>query len=208
MATYLGVTISQSVVSGNWLRQTCDNTAADYQYNTVLLPLLEKCNLIRGAAFDSNTMDELDSAESALWLLKSALYNLTVEAKDYKNFIIALREMTNVLGLGTDDSCGQNNGTLDIQRTYATGIYNQLYAQLVLTTNALAEIQAIQDDEVNEEQIQNQLNDAANRINAERLEVDARLQEVRTLEFMNNLQQVLLPLLITSVAVVAFTRKR
>lgn len=208
MATILGVYISENILGGDWLAQDCNNTAADYWYTNRLLPLNEKCNLIRAAALDSDSMEALDTAESGLWLLKTALDSLRQQAIGYRAWLSTLHENTGSWGGATDESCNQNRSTLLWQKVSAQNIVYGLTAQLTLTVNTIAEIQAIQDDELNEEQIQNALNDAANRINAERLEVDARLQEVRTLEFVNNLQQVLLPLLITSVAVVAFTRKR
>lgn len=208
MATILGVNIPANTLTGDWLAQNCNNTAADYWHQTRLIPLVEQCNLIRAAALDSDTMDQLDTAEAGLFQLQSALNSLKNQAKAYRDWLDALYDATGLLGGGNADSCNQNRSTLDMQRTYAQSIYASLMSQRAMTVNLLAEIQAMQADEYNEEQIQNTLNEAANRINAERLEVEARLQEVRAVEFINNLQQVLLPLLITSVAVVAFTRKR
>lgn len=208
MATILGVNIPANTVSGNWLATECSNTAADYWYQTRLLPLVDNCNMIRAAALDSDTMDALDQAESGLFTLRGILNSLVAQAKIYKDWLIDLQNATGSFGWATEASCDQNMNTLQIQKMAAVNIYNVLVVQRGLTINTIAEIQAIQDDEINEEQIQNQLNDAANRINAERLEVEARLQEVRAVEFVNNLQQVLLPLLLVSVAVVIFTRKR
>ena len=208
MATYLGIYIAPNTIEGEWLNTNCNNTAADYWYSTQLQVLQTKCAEVRAAALDSDTMGDLDNAESALWLLHSALGTLYVKARNYASWFQDLIENTGFFGIATDESCGQNINTLGNMVLPAVNIRNNILFEHHQTQNLLATIQQMQDDEINEEQIQNTLNDAANRINAERLEVEARLQEVRTLEFINNLQQVLLPLLIVSVVVVAFTRKR
>jgi len=208
MATYLGINLPANIIEGEWLNMECNNTAADYRYNTQLQILKTKCAEIRAVALDSDTMADLEAAESALWLLHSALGTLYVKARNYASWFQDLIENTGFFGIATDESCGQNINTLGNMVLPAVNIRNNILFEHHQTQNLLATIQQMQDDEINEEQIQNQLNDAANRINEDRLKVEARLQEVRAVEFVNNLQQVLLPLLLVSVAVVIFTRKR
>ena len=208
MATYLGIEIPANILSGSWLNMECNNTAADYRYNTQLQTLREKTALVRAAALNANTMADLDAAESALWLLSGALNLLYPKARSYAAWFQVLIENTGILGGARPESCNQNTNTLSNQVLYAVNIRNIIQFEFAQTQNLLATIQGLQADEVEEELIQNTLNNAAAEIQSNQLEVGARLQEVRAAEFINNLQQILLPLLAVSIAVVIFTRKR
>lgn len=208
MATYLGVYFAPNLISGNWLAKDCSNTAADYHLAVDVAALSEKVGLVLAAASNANYFESLDQAESGLWLLRGDLETLRAKSVAYTNWLIGLAENTGFLGGAREESCNQNQSTLQLQIASAIAIEQAVQAMKTLVINRLALVQAMQEDEYTEEQIENQLQQQQDARDKVRLKLVEDEQRVRAIEFMNNLQQVLLPLLAVSLGVVLLYRRK
>lgn len=208
MAQYLGVDFPGSIYSGNWLRRECENTAADYHLVTEVPALTEDVSFLLAASGDSDNWT-LDQIETALWQAESVLEQLRTQAYQYKEW---LRQMYasgdfGFLNFGTEDTCNQKKSTIYAQFLAAKSIHIIITDCQILLNNRLADIQALQEDEITEEETEARLNNLINRNNEMMLRNKADLAKVQMLEFINNLQTVLIPLLVASVGVALYQKR-
>lgn len=209
MATYLGVEFPNLIYGGNWLRTECENTAADYHLSTEVPAVVEDVSFLLAASADTDNWT-LDQIETALWQANGALSTLLTMATVYRNWLNDMLETGNfgLLGFGTEETCGQRRSTMETQWEASKAIYQTLFNTKLVLNNRLASVQALQQDEIDEEQIQNDLNEQINLNNEAALKNQADLTRVQLLEFLNNLQVVIIPLLIISTGVAIWNKRR
>lgn len=204
MATYLGVEITLLPAS-SWLNQECNNTAADYRYETnwlgQLKPKLEQI-ILRGGEYGEYGLDE---CEEALYSIHSYLVGVEPAAKAYRNWLYNIRGNAGFLG-GNSSSCNQSYNKLTHQYNKAALLANNVTAVLSTCTVRLAAVQAFEQGEINEEVTQNFINNARAAYDAARVEIEDALSDLETKEFLRKFQQFALPILLIVLAFFIFRK--
>lgn len=203
MANYLGVEINLLPVS-SWLTRECNNTAAEYRYTSNWTPMKQAMETI--LARSANYAEYgLDAVEEALYNCIQYLDNIEPDMNQYWNWFSALIDLAGPFG-GNSNSCNQNRSTLRRQRDFVQLMKNERANLQIRLRASLATLQAFEQNEYDEEVMQNFINQAAQKYDQVRIDLEDQLSDLKLKEFLRKFQQFALPILLIVLAFFIFRK--